>query len=398
MTGKNGAIKVAWLCPYPIQRLPTFVGKGLEKLIHPATWLVTISQSIHAYDPSLDLHIVTESPYVEERIIVEHEGITFHVLPAPPVFTSKGHGPRIRITNMASLNLANRARLMRELRVISPSVVHAHGTERAYGMCAVSCGIPNLVSVQGVLNEILKDDHRMVAWARKRLEMWTIRKGSAFVVKSPFAESFVRSISPQCQTELIENPVHPDFFKVEESEQGGKEFLFVGTLVREKGIEELLRAVKTLPEVHLSMIGIGQESYRKYLVELCEELGINRQVTFLGPCSTSRVAEQMSLSSALVLPSYMETSPNVVMEAMCAGLPSIATNVGGIPFLLRDGITGLLVAPRDPLALAAAMSETMRSRALRRSMGNEARAEGRRRFDSRVAAARFVDLYRRLGG
>jgi glycosyltransferase involved in cell wall biosynthesis len=84
------------------------------------------------------------------------------------------------------------------------------------------------------------------------------------------------------------------------------------------------------------------------------------------------------------------------MEAMEAGLPIVATRVGGTPDLIEDGVHGLLVAPRDPEALAGAVIELLNDRARATEMGNAARLRRRSGFDIEATAARIGDLYEEL--
>jgi glycosyltransferase involved in cell wall biosynthesis len=386
-------MRVAWLCPYPIFRLPPFSGRGLDKSIHPATWLVTLSAALVREARGIELHVVSESLHAPARTVCTHEGITFHVLPSPPVLSRGGALPRLRVNNLLSLNLANRGRLLGEIRAIDPDVVHGHGTERACGLTAVSCGVPSVVSIQGILSEILRHERSPSALLRKALERWTVRHGRVFVVKSPFAEAFVRGLNPTCRTELIENPVHPAFFSVRRLHVESPRFLFVGTVTREKGVEELLRAAAAAGKVLVSLVGEGPAETVQGFRNLARSLQIDDRVEFLGSRSPEEVASLLGSSTALVLPSHMETSPNVVMEALCAGIPAIATDVGGIPSLVADGRNGLLVRTGDVAGLSAAMRRVARDPALRESLGEAGRSEGQRRFQSAGAVRRLVGLY-----
>jgi glycosyltransferase involved in cell wall biosynthesis len=104
------------------------------------------------------------------------------------------------------------------------------------------------------------------------------------------------------------------------------------------------------------------------------------------------VADLLRQSTALVLPSFAEGVPVVMMEAMAAALPVIGPRVAGVPELVAHGVSGLLVAPGDPDALAAAIDQILTDAPLRAAMGAAGRAAVVAGFDSRVEAGRLAAL------
>jgi glycosyltransferase involved in cell wall biosynthesis len=99
-----------------------------------------------------------------------------------------------------------------------------------------------------------------------------------------------------------------------------------------------------------------------------------------------------------VLPSHVENFPITVLEAMSAGRAVVASRVGGVPDQIEDGVGGLLVPPRDPGALAAALGQLAHDRALRERMGALNARRARERYDSPVVFGRLSALYDRLLG
>lgn len=130
--------------------------------------------------------------------------------------------------------------------------------------------------------------------------------------------------------------------------------LFVGRLRIRKGVEVLLEALRGLPELKLRIAGDGE--HRAALERRTAELGLEGRVEFLGRCSAGRVRALLAGARALVVPSTYEGMPLVVLEAMEAGVPLVASRVSGIPEVVVDGETGWLVPPEDPEALAAALA------------------------------------------
>ncbi len=139
--------------------------------------------------------------------------------------------------------------------------------------------------------------------------------------------------------------------------------VYVGRLDVRKGLIELIEAVALLrltrPKLHLYIVGEGSD--RPKLNEAAIRSEVETHVTFVPSCTTDGVALWMAASDLVTLPSYKEGCPNVVLEALAAGRPVVATNVGGIPELM-DEKSGRLVPPHDAKTLAKALDEVLDTR------------------------------------
>ncbi|MEZ5331406.1 MAG: glycosyltransferase family 4 protein [Thermoanaerobaculia bacterium] len=155
-------------------------------------------------------------------------------------------------------------------------------------------------------------------------------------------------------------------------------WLFVGRLRIRKGVEVLLDALRHLPPGTPPLWIAGEGEHRQHLERRVGEWGLGERVRFLGRCDAGQVRGLLAGCRALVVPSTYEGMPLVVLEAMEAGRPVVASAVSGIPEVVRDGVTGWLVPPEDPEALAAALGEASDpEEAHRRGLA------GRRRLDER---------------
>ncbi|MDT3395196.1 glycosyltransferase [Streptomyces sp. B1866] len=150
--------------------------------------------------------------------------------------------------------------------------------------------------------------------------------------------------------------------------------LFVGSLAHAtayKGVPDLLRAVellaRTVPDAHLEVVGSGSAAGE--YEALAARLGIARHVTFAGRLDGADLAAAYRRARVLALPTHYDSFPSVLVEAMAAGRPVVTTPVGGIPSLVRDGRTGLLVTPGDVAGLAAALGSVLADDALAARLG-----------------------------
>ena len=176
---------------------------------------------------------------------------------------------------------------------------------------------------------------------------------------------------------------------VEEAVEETGFFLFVGRLRIRKGVEVLLEAMKRLPDARLLIAGDGE--HRASLERRAAELELGAAVRFLGRCDASRVRGLLRRARALVVPSIYEGMPLVVLEAMEAGVPVIASAVSGIPEVVEDGETGWLVPPEEPAALADALAAAWTDPAEAARRG----AAGRRRIDERFRPAHAAAAWMR---
>jgi glycosyltransferase involved in cell wall biosynthesis len=230
---------------------------------------------------------------------------------------------------------------------------------------------------------------------------WSLRRARQVVtVCRPFAEQLARQGVPRDRIQIQHNAVKP--FSPVEAEtlaairsglalpEGTRLLVCLGRLSKEKGHTDLLEALALLlrllpngPKAHLAIVGEGME--RSRIEAACRRLGLEVQVTLAG--LQRDVRPYYALADVVVLPSHSEGSPNVLLEAMSAGCAVVATNVGGIPEIVADNESALLVPPRDPHAMAQALGRMLADAALRERLATRAR--------QRAAAAHSPEGYRR---
>ncbi len=178
--------------------------------------------------------------------------------------------------------------------------------------------------------------------------------------------------------------------------------LFAGTYGERKGTADLLRAVRRARDAGtaVELILAGKEEYRGEeagLRSLAAELELNGAVQFAGVVGREQLAELYGEADVFCLPSERDGVPMALLEAMAAGLPVVATRVGGIGDLVVDGETGVLVAPGDSAAVAGALSTLSASEDMRRRLGEAGRARVEALAAPSVLAARWRAIYERQG-
>lgn len=170
--------------------------------------------------------------------------------------------------------------------------------------------------------------------------------------------------------------------------------LFIGSLVPYKGLDILLKGldrINSLPSWTLTVVGDGPDG--NHLRSLATSLGINTNIRFLGSVSPDRVSQLMNDHHLLILPSHREGRPNVVLEAMAAALPVLATDIEGTRELVQNGKTGWLVPPGDVNALSGALDDIISGK---RNLAAAGLAGRQRMLEQGLTWDNTAKLYRQL--
>jgi glycosyltransferase involved in cell wall biosynthesis len=281
--------------------------------------------------------------------------------------------------------------LRRRLRALRPDVVHTHNEKAhirgALATLAWSCG-PALVHTRHGRSTV-------TGWAAGLAHRIAVWRSTCIVSVSDDASAVARleGAAPE-RVRVIRNGV--DLGRCEGSslqDRRRMRAVAVARLTPVKDLPTLLRAARLVCDVHadfhLDVIGDGPS--RPGLESLCRTLHLERHVTFHG--AAADVSGYLAAATLFVQSSLSEGISLALLEAMAAGLPVVATHVGGTPEVVENRITGMLVSPRDPDGLAAAMLTVLGDRELARTMGRWARKRAETSFSVRQMAASYEALY-----
>jgi len=190
---------------------------------------------------------------------------------------------------------------------------------------------------------------------RSLMRKWLSKAESIFCASQALADSLATIGIPEQKLTVNYNGVNAEvFFPSSKREDKSINIIFVGNLIPTKGVNELVNAFinlqKSIPDVTLDIIGEGP--LKGYLLNKVKELQLNINVH--GSLPLTNVAQKIRTSTLLVLPSYREGVPNVLLEAFASGIPVVSTIVGGIPEVVNDNV-GLLVEPKNADELETAI-------------------------------------------
>ena len=226
------------------------------------------------------------------------------------------------------------------------------------------------------------------------------------VISSPLVDRVESLGIPRERISVIPMPVAARFHERLPGAEAGSRLLFVGRLVERKGARVAVEALDVLKRMgrkaHLTIVGDGPE--RGSLESLVGDKGLSQAVEFKGRLPTERVAGELAAADLFVMPAVTDWKGEqegfglVLVEAMMSGVPIVASRSGGIPDVVRDGETGLLVPERDPVALADAIARLLSDQDLSQRLAQAAARDAERRFAPPAIARRFEAVYRRALG
>lgn len=260
---------------------------------------------------------------------------------------------------------------------LHPALVHTHGfrADVQAGRVAARLRIPRISTVHGFTGGGARV--RVYEW----LQVQALRRFEAVVVVSrPLEAQLARRGVRRERLHLLRNAWVGGAAGVARAEARAALDLpadafvlgWVGRLSAEKGADVLIEALARLQGVPALACVIGDGPDRPALERRAAELGLDGRVRFLGSVPRETVLRLFRAADASVLPSAWENFPHTVVEALAVGCPVIATSVGGVPEVVRDGENGLLVVPNDAAALGEAIERFFTDAALRERLATAA--------------------------
>lgn len=359
----------------------------------PEAVVVQLAHGLAAL-PGLEVHIFTTSGSVAADSVQEREGVTIHTL-------------RLRRTPRWTLLRANARALAQAVRKIAPDIAHAHSAG-TFADAALASGASAVITVHGVIQQEAQVFRRYgLTWRQEiswRYEEWYERRSLAraahLIAISPYVAGFYRDMTA-ARMHLVENPVADAYFDLPAAAEPGL-ILCAGRIIRRKNVLGLLQAFAqvhgALPEARLRLAGDehSEPAYAAQCRQFVADNGLTGAVSFLGWLDEPAMQAEYSRCTCLALPSWQETAPVAIEQAMAAGRPVVASDVGGVRHLLADGRAGLLVQPGDEAGLAAALRQTLVDAALRQRLGQAARREAEARFRAAVVARQTAAVYQQM--
>ncbi len=285
----------------------------------------------------------------------------------------------------------------KKLRAIQPDIVHGQGTERDCSISAVFSGFPNLLTLHGNMRLIAQVNHEKpfsFNWLAARLERFTLPRTSGVVCITRYTQAAVADLV--ARTWVLPNAVNRDFFDTQPEPDHAKPpvILCVGAVCFRKNQNAFIRALDPLANTRpFKLIFLGQLPADAYGIEFQHLVRERAWCEHQPFASHQLVQERLRTASLLALPTQEDNCPMVVLEAMAAGVPVLASEVGGVPDLIRNEVTGLFCDPLKPESFQAGVARMLANPEWSQSLATAARQDALQRFLPKVIARRHLEIY-----
>jgi glycosyltransferase involved in cell wall biosynthesis len=288
----------------------------------------------------------------------------------------------------------------KKLRELQPDIVHGQGTEADCALSAVFSGYPNVLTLHGNMRLIAAlNRERLFSynWLAARLENFVLPRTAGVVCITNYTRRTVEERTPR--TWVLPNAVEAGFFDVQPSPpfSAPPVGLCVGTLCFRKNQNDFIRALDPLAQkVNFKIIFASEparDAYGEEFFRLIRERPWCEHVGFL---NRDQLRSRLQTASFVALPTREDNCPMVVLEAMAAGVPVLASNVGGVPDLIQHETTGLMCNPEKPETFCDAVARLVNDRSFAARLAAAARVEAKQRFHPLVIARRHMEIYREV--
>jgi glycosyltransferase involved in cell wall biosynthesis len=352
----------------------------------PAKNLLQFAQCAREHEPAVETEIAVFRREGQSNLFIETAGrlaIPVHALP------EAGRFDRSVISALRSLAAGRKPDVIQSHAVKSHFLVRAAGLDRAAPWVAFHHGYtwPD-----------------MRARVYNQLDRWSLRAAKrVLTVSEPFRRELIgRGVAPE-RIEVVHNAIDPLWGRRSEAAVAmratlgiapdARVVLIVGRLSSEKDHRTLLEAMRRLqgsvPPAHLVIAGDGPE--RPRIEEAARSLGLMGSVTLTGQVPSAE--PYYGIADICVLSSLSEGSPNALLEAMAAGVPVVATAVGGVPEMVSHGESALLIQPGDCPAMTNAIAAVLNDAELARRLAAQAHQLVLERHAPEARVRRLVEIY-----
>lgn len=297
---------------------------------------------------------------------------------------------------MRSLYFGCSGAVRKKLRELSPDIVHGQGTELDCALNAVRSGFPNVLTIHGNMRLIARVNQVRpfsFHWLAARLEGHALPRTEGVVCITNYTRTAVDGLAKK--TWVVPNAVDGGFFNLASGLAAAPPvILCVGAVCLRKNQNAFIRALDPLAAAKkFKLQFVGQADAGAYGAEFFGLLKSRPWCEHVPFSGRERVKDFLRAATAVVLPTLEDNCPMVVLEAMAAGVPVMASNVGGVPDLIVPEITGLFCDPLRPGSFRSGVARLLDEPEFARQLATQAKQQAHERFHPLVIGRRHLDIY-----
>jgi glycosyltransferase involved in cell wall biosynthesis len=286
------------------------------------------------------------------------------------------------------------------LRQLKPDIVHFH----TFSFLAAICRWPCVLTIHGIAErDAMWNNRKIMRWVRwlyfKLNEGYWRRRVKYLIVISEYIRKFIPKNNSIRKTWLIENPAADSYFDVRWDFEPGRIFA-CGKIILRKNTLGMIKAfnlvLKDFPAAHLRIAGTADAAYLTRCKDYIKKNGLNNNVHFLGSLNINQIQVELSKANCLLMPSFQETAPLSIEEAMAVGVPVVGSNICGLPYMIENGKTGFLVNQFENTSIAEGICKILSDSELAHSMSIRAKQIASERFRASGIARKTLEVYREI--
>ena len=391
-------MKVLWLSTYPEKLLRPELKTLRHKETHYASWIVNLAKLL-SNQHGIEFHILTTSSNISKSQHFLKNNIHFHVIKYTLPIINRGFPDYLPYDSLTWYS-GFRRRAKKIIKRIKPDLIHAHGIEKGFALLASELHFKSIVSIQGILTEIYKTEPSLKALFQIPIEKYAVKRLTYFGCRTTLDSNFVSTINSNAKILYLPEVINDVFFEAKWQPDNEFTITYVGGIIKRKGVELLLNALPKIkqefPQIVIQYIGGSSEKYITNLLSKIELNELKENVRFLGTKSSDEIAQILKKSTAFILPSYTDNSPNSLAEAMAIGMPCLASNAGGIPSMITHEKNGLLFKKGDINSLINVVLKLLGDVQLRNELASQAKKTAYDRNYKDVVISQTLKVYKEV--
>lgn len=287
----------------------------------------------------------------------------------------------------------------RMIAQIQPDIIHAQGTERWCAITAALLPYPKVLTIHGFLRMIdplMKMKPRWYWKTQTLLERFAVPRFDGVVAITSYTQANVADIARNSW--VIPNATDKRYFSIDRTTSEPPVILYVGVIQERKNQVGFLDAIAPLAEEFSFRVRIcgpinPDDPYNQTLLARLEQYDWAESA---GRVTRDELVGELEKTSVLALVSHEDNCPMVILEAMSAGIPVLASRVGGIPDLVDDGVNGYFCDPSDPVSIRNGLRKLLENPSRSDRMGKAGQARANERYLPAAVATRHLEVYRQI--
>ncbi len=389
-------LKVVWLCHFANQEMTNYFNTpGVNEMTPWINNLIDLFKT----RTDVDLHIVAPNVFTNRNCSFVKESVNYHFYPLRLPLIPKKVNTLFKLLFGTDYKFI-KSQISKIIHKIDPDIIHLHGAENPYysaGILPLIGEYPALLTIQGFARKassINKEVKKRIAY-----EELIIKNIKYFGVRTGDMKEVLLSLNPKAKFFFHNYPF--TIPKHTKSNESTFDIIFFARISKDKGIEDLLQAMKLMkrvkPDISLMVIGSASKSYLLKLQLMCRQLQITTNVKFLGFMKTQNDIYKIAVKAKIcVLPSYHDINPGTIIESMYMKLPVVTYNVTGMSELNEKKNTVMLVEQRNVNQLAEKTIQLLKNTDLQNTLAQNAYTYAQERFNNNNIPNDILNAYQSI--